>query len=196
MPDVHQHHGEPGGNGLARVVVVDAERIDGLAEQADVRQRHDVPHGAHDVPRNEQRQRHQNEADRHPRPLARHGERDGKAERNLDGQHDGREQDLPPQRSMEARRHAAPARTSCVPAQKNSLLPNVSCTEKLTTVISGMRALKATSRKTGRTKNQACLIDGLVHAARPLAKPAIFIDLRMRGIEGETCVASGRHSPP
>ena len=31
------------------------ERVDGLAKQANIRQRHDVPHGAHDIPGNEER---------------------------------------------------------------------------------------------------------------------------------------------
>ena len=41
-----------------------------------------------------------------------------------------------------------------VPAQKKTLSPNVSWTEKFTTVINGMMALNATSKNTGSTNSQ------------------------------------------
>ena len=68
---------------------------------------------------------------------------------------DGGEQDLAHQRGMEAVGMQHLLEPAARPAQKNTLSPKVSWTEKFTTVISGMRALNATSSKTGRTKNQA-----------------------------------------
>ena len=104
VPDVHEHGGEPGAQRLAGVIVGDAQRVDELAEKADVGQREDVPHGADDVPRDEQRQRHEHETDRNPWALARHGEGDGEAQRNLDQQRQGGEHDLAQQGGMETLR--------------------------------------------------------------------------------------------
>ena len=63
--------------------------------------------------------------------------------------------ELAQQRGVEALGVAALCSNHCTPAQKKTLSPKVSWTEKLTTVISGMMALNATSSTTGRTKNQA-----------------------------------------
>ena len=89
-------------NGSLHVVVVDAERCQRVAEQADIDAAEHLPDRADDIPRNEQRQRHQHEADRNAPALARHVERDEDAERDLDREDDGGEDQIAAQRVPEA----------------------------------------------------------------------------------------------
>ena len=58
-----------------------------------------------------------------------------------------------------------------------------------------MMALKATSATTGRTKNQAFWLTRLAHGLTS-HHPAVFVDLRMGGIEAEMRAALGNRRRP
>ena len=67
----------------------------------------------------------------------------------------------------------------------------------MTTVISGMMALKATSATTGRTKNQAFWLTVFLIVRASRHQPAVFVDLRVRRIEAEMRPARrDRRVPP
>ena len=62
MPDVHHDDGGPRRKRARGVVVVDAEPVNGIAEEPNVPAPEHLPDGANDVPRDEQWQRHDDEA--------------------------------------------------------------------------------------------------------------------------------------
>ncbi|MEY9447441.1 putative membrane protein YccC [Bradyrhizobium diazoefficiens] len=87
---------------LGHVVVVEAHRIERIAEQADVGPTEDLPDGADDVPGNQQRQREDDEAGRDGPAVARHRQRNDDAERHLDGEDHQREEQIAAERREEA----------------------------------------------------------------------------------------------
>jgi hypothetical protein len=94
VPHIHDQHGEPRIERILRVVVVDAELRQGVAGEADVLPSEDLPDRADDIPRDEERHREQHEHQRCAPALRGHGQRERNAERDLDGEHRGREDQL------------------------------------------------------------------------------------------------------
>ena len=84
------------------VIVVDADSVEHIAEQADVGPAEDLPDRADHVPRNQQRQREDDEAGRDRPALARHRQRDDDAERHLDREDHQREEQIAAERGEEA----------------------------------------------------------------------------------------------
>ena len=102
MPDVHHDDGGPGVELVGNVVVVDAEAIERVAEQPDVGPAEDLPDRSDHVPRNQQRQRQDHETGGHRPAVARHRQRHHDAERHLDCENHGGEEQIAPQRGKEA----------------------------------------------------------------------------------------------
>jgi hypothetical protein len=101
VPHVHQQHGQPGVGGVAGVAVVDAQRLQAVAHQADVGAAEDLPDRTDHVPGDQQRQRDDHQRGRGLPAGGRHRQRQHDAQRNLHQQHRQRELQLVPQRSVQ-----------------------------------------------------------------------------------------------
>ena len=102
VPDVHHDDGGPGVELVGDVIVVEAQAVQGIAEQADVGPAKYLPDGADHVPRDQQRQREDHQARRDRPTMAWHRQRHHDAERHLDRENDGREQQIAAERGQEA----------------------------------------------------------------------------------------------
>ncbi len=74
----------------------------GCAQEADIDTGKNLPDRAHHIPRNEQRQRHEDKAERSPEAPLGHVESNEDAERDLDGEDHGREDQLAAKRIPKA----------------------------------------------------------------------------------------------
>ena len=169
------------------------------AEQADVGPPEDLPDGADHVPRNEQRQRHDHEAGGDAPALARHRQRDHDAERHLDREDHGREEQscaraTPETGCPDRSRDRATPRTSRRRSRRNDSRRRCPAPSSSPPSSAGCTALNATSRNTGSTRNQAFWLT-VLSISRPLDQKAVGVDVNVRRIEHQSRLVARNRNP-